>query len=591
MASFSTRPAFPNILLVTGADVFQPHYRERIREFFNNLPPDTTCPVRIGSHDFWITYRQPSEGGGEHCCSELGLTPRKMRGKVRMGGVPPVDINNVNGHINVMMQEVGHHWLVPSNLTFNIGGAVTRMPTDAEITTAINDETPFTGPAILARDNSHYSAYFQADGSPLDGLFFRETGTEDGYGVWTSESGALINIDPAGLPAASTSGFCDLDLLIMGVKTAAEAYAGTGNKFKWIEPRLTSALPYHTGIFVAFGRHDQLQFGFYEDHRKLAVVHSDGTILGQADIGPDYKPLGHDFTGMSLRIIRRGNDYFFQAKIENPVGGCLVAVLKAIGLYKGELKGTWDNSDTPDPVGAADFKDWKTVAVVNKAGSPVAVGNFVNKKDHPHMCDAAFYNFHTKVGTATRTFQTSANPPIIPMGEFASLSRDRMHRENPVGAIFRIKGGRQHIIAPFSIVSGGVLEHLPAERFRHDATLDSSPKILMKPPADGDFGVATHAKVHRTIYTPWAGGYAFGKTVWGTVNEVPAASVIVPPDIIRDKQPAPPGNAYKCAFILVAANDADITDDMVERLDKIRRYWDNYFGKATVNRRSSDSAL
>lgn len=103
--------------------------------------------------------------------------------------------------------------------------------------------------------------------------------------------------------------------------------------------------------------------------------------------------------------------------------------------------------------------------------------------------------------------------------------------------------------------------------------------------------MATSAKIWRTIYTPWAGGYARNRTVWGVERSLAASTTEVPRNIREQKQPAPFRDTYRVAFILVAADRASITDGMIERADKIRRYWDDAFAKATENQRKSDSRL
>jgi hypothetical protein len=48
---------------------------------------------------------------------------------------------------------------------------------------------------------------------------------------------------------------------------------------------------------------------------------------------------------------------------------------------------------------------------------------------------------------------------------------------------------------------------------------------------------------------------------------------------------------YKFAFIMVAQKRSDISDDAVQRLDIIRRYWDAAFDVITLGRRHSASEL
>jgi hypothetical protein len=171
------------------------------------------------------------------------------------------------------------------------------------------------------------------------------------------------------------------------------------------------------------------------------------------------------------------------------------------------------------------------------------------------------------------------------------LPERELRLDNPTGdPIVRSRGARLHIIAPFSTTSadGRTLTH-HIDAFDHSATVDNAPKVLVKAPS-GDFAFGTSAKIYRTIFTPWAGGYATGKTVWGRDKSARAADVTVP-DFVRNKWPAPEGDTYKFAFIIVAASEADVTADMIDRADAVRRYWDAAFEAATAERRHSNSTL
>jgi hypothetical protein len=593
MANISVNPAFPNILIVTGADVHNADYLNKLKALLDNLPATVTSAVRKGTHDFWITYTKDSFGGGQHSHMDLNITPRPFRGLVRMGQIPGDVGTAIAGTLSVLLQEVGHHWLVPSDMKFNISGGMQSMLTDKQITQAINDEVEFSGPPLLARDNSHWSAYYVADGSPMDGLCYLQHPDEDEYQVWKNSDHCGITVSPIGLPDTKTSAYNDLDLMVMGVKTAAEAYGGAANGIKWFTPRLSAAHPYHAGLVVVFGANDQLIFGFDEDHQKLSVRSSNGAIQGSTvTITPNYHPLRQEFNGMSLRVVKKGNDYFFQAKIDNPLGGCLLAVLKALGLYKGMLKGVWDNADSPGPVdNTVDFQDWKTVAVVNKTGTPLAIGTTVNKKEHPFLCEAAFYRLFIKQGTSETSLSTDVIPPAMTPGNYAALPSGALRIQKPDGSIFKTKDGRLHLLAPFSGINPmGALEHFPADRFQHNAMIDNSLKMVTKSP-NGDFAFASHVTLRRTIFTPWAGGYANGRKIWGKLGSTSPASAIIPADIVNRRQPPPPSNTYKIAFIFVAPDDASVTVAELERLDKIRRYWDEAFRLAMIDRRFSDSTL
>ncbi|MBK6828301.1 MAG: hypothetical protein IPG86_16235 [Chitinophagaceae bacterium] len=593
MAEISINPAFPDILIVTGSEIYAENYVDELKAFIYGLSSSDPSPVKKGTHDFWVTYSIPGTPGAFHTGEDSSVNPRRLRGIIQMGRIP--EIAEIPGNLSTLQQEVAHHWLVPHEMEFNIAGARLNMPPDFELVSNINNEEEFSGLNILGRDNAHWSSYFKADGSPLDGLCYLEYPPEDGYGKWGSSDHCGMNIAPAGLPSIlCKSAYCDLDLLLMGVKTPQEAYGGANNGISWMNPQLTSPLEYHTGLFLAFSRNDQLMFGFDEGHEYLAVRSSDGnSILTPFKINPDYHPLGHPFNGMALRVIRKGTTYYFQAKINNPISGCISSILESLGLSAGEKDRIWYGADNPsDTIESISpsFSDWTNVSIVSHPGEPNAIGMFINKRKHPHFCDTAFHNLYIKTGTNKRVLLTTSVPPAIAAGNYAALSTNQLNRENPEGAIFRSKEGRIHIIAPFSTVNdGNKIQHYPDTQFKHDTHIDNSPKVLTKAPT-GDFSFATNVKVHRTIVTPWAGGYGANRTVWGKIKSTAASSAIIPSSI-RSIQPPPPGNAYKFGFMVIARNQQDVTPALLQRLDTVRRYWDEAFKVSTINRRTSNSEL
>ncbi|NJC97480.1 MAG: hypothetical protein FIB03_14280 [Anaerolineae bacterium] len=586
-----------NILLVYGNDVYTSDYRIRTRDFLYGA---RSSPVQVGTHDFWITYAIPSLGGAEWNYEDLSARPRKMRGIIRMGSVPDdTTPSTLQRHLNVILQEVAHHWLVPYDLEVSIDGTEVGLANGLQMTQQINDETPFTEPALLGRANSHWTAYFQSDASPMDGMYYVDAGSEDGFNRWQQSSFVGPTLTPSGLPSLSLVGsYNDLDLLVMGVKTAAEAYPATGSRFRWLEPKLSTPYPAHIGVFVAFSRNDFFYFGFYTDHRLLGVERTGDPIGGELttlNLGPDYHPLGNDYNGIALRVVRRGNQYYFQARHDNPQIGCVAAVLNYFfpRLFPRSLRLFEDIDSLPLPNSTASFNRFRTVAIYESSDRPQAVGLIVKKWRQPHLAEGAFYNFELLSGKSHTILQTDDVPEALPPGTpYSSLPLGELRLDNPTGdAIVRSKGGRLHILTPFSTVNPeGNLEHFSDNHFDHDANLDNAPKALTKAP-NGDFAFATSCKVYRTIFTPWAAGYATGKTMWGNVKTARALDIIVPPRIITEKQPPPPDNTYKIAYIIVAERRSDITEAMIQRVDIIRRYWDSAFEAATVERRHSNSML
>jgi hypothetical protein len=345
MATFMQRG---NILLVLGSDIHtapDDDYRLHLREFLYGREARES-PVRRGTHNFWVTYAEPSLGGGEHAHEDMSVRPHRMRGIVRMGSVPgDSSAETIKNHVHTVLQEVGHHWLVPFDLSMRTtDGRAVRLPNGFDITRSINDETRFSGPPLLGRDDIHWTSYFQADASPMDGMYFTDLSDEDGHSVWQPSAFPGPEIRPEGLDPLSLVGtYNDLDLIIMGVKEARDAYSTTDGRFRWLEPVLAAPMNYHAGLMVAFSKNDFLYFGFYQDHRKLRVERTDsfrGTI---AELGAGYHPLAADYNGVALRIVRRGDQYYFQARYNNSAAGCLPAIGRPFRLFQGaRLPGLFD---------------------------------------------------------------------------------------------------------------------------------------------------------------------------------------------------------------------------------------------------------
>lgn len=589
MASFETVGPSDDVLLVTGDDIHASGYRGKLRDYLYD--GDTGAPVGEGTHDFWVTYAIPSLGGGEWAHQDLSKSPRKMRGIVRMP-IPGDDSpSTLDGHLHVLFQEVGHHWLVPAGLELDEGGVRTPFPSGKEITRRINDDDAFPGPPLLARGDSHWSAYFQADASPMDGQHWEDRGAVDGYREWRETSFPGMTLSPGSLPALQTAGYCDLDRYIMGVMDASEAYSDRSGQFRWLEPKLSASHPYHLGLCLAFAPDDYFYFGFREDHRKLAVQRTGGPVVGEVEIGPDYDPLGHELNAMALRVVRRGDQYHFQARRGNPLAGCLAAVLKAVGLHEGRVPDMFEDlGSLPSPADDPDFSRFETVATLSAEEEPEAMGMIVKKWNHPHLAEGAFLNLEVRSGSSRRTLSTSSVPPSTSAGALSSLPTDELRIVDPTGdGIVRSRDGRLHLGAPFSVVRGGELDHLGDRHFDHWSDADGAVRALASAPS-GDFAFASWAKVHRTIFTPWAAGYANGRTMWGRERSARVDDVVVP-SAIQSRQTPPPGDTYKVAFIMVANQRSSVSSQQIETVDRIRRYFDEGFEETTLNRRHSDSTL
>lgn len=602
MAVVSIRPEVPNILIVSGIDVYTPGTIRGLTKAALDAALDQ--PVHAGTHEFWILHPIPDFPGQASNFTQEGDngSPRPRRGIIQMiQALDPLTETLITTYLSTLLQEVGHHWLFsPTDIQLRISGTPTRMATRDELTNAINDDTPFQNPPLLARDENHWSAYWRADGSPMDGVCFRPAGSEDGHELWrTGDCGEPISLDFA-TPNVRLNGFCDLDLHLMGLKTAQEAYRGEAG-IVWMQPRITEFVESHAGIVVAFARDDQLMFGFWQHDRQLNLRDSSGQVLGSGLVTPNYHPFAHAMNGLLFRVIRRRNTYYFQARISNPSAGCLGGLLQVLGVWDGGLPNVWDDVDAPIPLNAttnvnANYQqNWVTVGIAQRSKPPVAVGAFLNKWVNPHLTDAAFYRFEMKEGATRWSMRTDSVPPVMTGGDYASLVRGELRREESDGALFRVKNKRLHIVAPYGRVRADkVVDLLPDERFRHRVVAGSDPEDnslkVLTPAPPGDFAFATHAKLHRTILTPWAGGVANDKEVFGTVSRAAAADVVLSQASL-DRQAMPPARTFRMVFIAVAPDAAAIPLQALQRLDTLRRYWEVAFRSATEGRLTADTSL
>jgi len=95
----------------------------------------------------------------------------------------------------------------------------------------------------------------QGDASAMDGMFWNETSSVDGYQEWHQDRQYLVSLPSIHVGESYnptirlTLKYSDLDLYVMGVRPRQEVLH---NQFKWLEPRLTVPLSYHAGLFVAF---------------------------------------------------------------------------------------------------------------------------------------------------------------------------------------------------------------------------------------------------------------------------------------------------------------------------------------------------
>src|SRR4051812_41359572 len=143
MARVARVHEYPNILVVFGDDLYDPNpdnldRRGKLTTTLNqkrpgtpsraglvDFWPDGTSPVRHGTHDFWITLGPPygkDFPGPDHGDEDAAARPRPLRGRTNIA--LPTDTQGaqqwISDAVGTLMEEIGHHWLVPRDLAFTI---------------------------------------------------------------------------------------------------------------------------------------------------------------------------------------------------------------------------------------------------------------------------------------------------------------------------------------------------------------------------------------------------------------------------------------------------------------------------------------
>lgn len=583
MATITRLNGIPNVLLVTGADVADVtgvaggDYRSKLKNILYAASRDAS-PVRRGTHDFWITYYQPTLGAASEAgngYADNGASPNRLSSIVYIQNPNTA----VAGQVETILQEIGHRWLVPSD--FAIGGV--RPMTAAEFTNVVNDGQRTDRPLLLGRNENHWSTFFNADASPLDGMGWVQGGTDDGLTRWDQRAVTVSPISRTGLtPLNLGQTYNDLDLFLMGVKGADEAYSLNRGRFSWIEPRVVTPLQYHIGLFVAFSQTDFIYFGFYGDPRTLAAQRT-GRELIPTNVGLDYRPFSEIFGAMMLRVVRRGNLYHLQARNGNSALGAWQALA---AVFTGVLPTTnaptmFDQLDLlPEPTTTGSWNDFRTVTTYDVPERPLAVGVFT-KTWVPILAEGGFFTFEIRDSVGDRNLPTlRAARPLVPRASFSDLALDTLYRDQPqAGTWMRVL--REHAMAmaigtPYT----GIYDHW--------GSVDRAPKIVSKAPT-GDFVFGTSAKVVRALYSPWAAGAAAGSSIWGTERSASIQEVTIS-DAIRSQQLSWP-STQRSAFIIAAPNRSQIPDSVVRTINQVRQYWEETFRVATNDRVHFDTRL
>ncbi len=593
MADISPSSDHPNVLVVTGSEIHHDTYRDDLRTV---LLDNAKSPVRRGTHHFWITYFVPTADGGEYDSGDLTTRPAEFRGVIRMGQLPSdTSAANVARHMRTMLEEVGHHWLVPSDLQFRANGPRQRLATSEEWTQYVNTGQRLPGIPLLGRDDLHWHSYLQADKSPIDGQWWTDAQRDGLFTTWTDRSIPGTELQPDGLSQVQlTTAYCDLDLAIIGKIAPEDAYPGTDNRFEWIEPTLLAPLPYHLGVCVCFSRTNLILFGYDQDHQTLGVYRTGGLggtqVVSVKPVRAPEPPLG-----LALRVVRRGDMYHFQARADESVAAHLhpePGDVPGGAATAPRIRALFDNlAQLPAASTSPDLSDWATVAIVSSASQPEAMGLILDKWDQPSFLTGGFFNLEVQAAGRETVHSFDRVPATLPAGtSFSGLGSTPQLDLPAPNVIVRTSGRRVLLItAPFSIVrSDGTLDH--QKHFGHSSTDDRAPKLLVGAPS-GDFAFGTSVTVHRTLSTPWAAGYLLDKQVWGSARSLHARDMVLSATSRERQLHRGTNSTFKFAFIVAASREADVTADIVNRIDVMRRYWDVAFPAASRGYLRSTSTL
>ena len=368
----------------------------------------------------------------------------------------------------------------------------------------------------------------------------------------------------------------DLDLILMDGLSPSDAYPERDNQVRWLQPILTSNMNYHAGITVALSRYDQIYFGFYRDHRKLAVQRTGQPLSPIADLGEGRNVFNHTL----LRVVRRGQQLLFQAA--DPEYGDIVRA---------------PSNDTL-PFRGIERDRFNTVEILNVPDTPIGVGALV-KTWSSILVEADYADFQILDTLSHRRLleTTNRDPPEFhrddpyetalstdeirryDMPGPSSLDKASFVRINPQERLLQL--GTRYCVIP---LTGDPVNVADAD---HWGTVDRAPKALIRVPV-GDFVFGVQMRVHRCIFSPWTAGGAVGTSMWGHSARVPARDTIIPP---RDRERWRGIPLLRFAFIVVARQSSDIDSNQLAIIDNVRRFWDPAFNAPTRRRWMSNSNL
>ena len=578
MATIRTLVGLPDVLVVTGSELHNDTYRSDLRRVLYAADDDAS-PVRRGTHHFWITWFTPTTDGGEYDDGDDAARPARLRGVVRMGPTPgDTSAQTMQGQLRTMLEEIGHHWLVPADMRLGRARG-DRLATHDEFTAYLNESVPLPGVPLLGRGDVHWNSFLQADKSPMDGQWWTEEARDGRYTRWTNRSRDVAALElPGHDPVELSTAYSDLDLSVMGLVDPKAAYPDDDNALRWIDPQLVAPLEYRAGVCVCESDSSVLVFGFEQDHRTLGVVRIDGSgVHALATVRLNHPP--NPPIGVALRVVRKGDVYHFQARADESVAAHLAPEPRDIPgnvATVGRIRDGFAELDSVPAAGVpADLAEFRTIATVRSTPRPVAIGTVVDRRDRSAFASAGFFNLEIRsaVDGQETVHRFDAVPPTL-AGEFgAATARPRLHHAGD--GVIAARRGRSVLVltAPYDRRTGGAFSEISSLAL--DIGDDHAPKVLVAPPG-GDFAFVTSVAMLRTATLPWAAGHLRDRQVWGGVHKVPVGGLTLSATGKDRQLRLGRSTTFRCAFIVVASKKADLGPelDLARRIDLLRRYFE-----------------
>jgi hypothetical protein len=604
MPELLVHPSFPNILIVYGPDLLfyddmgvLKYDKLLLMEFLRNR---TEGPVTKFSHDFWITHPVGTWDRNFTYISVLHepATPtmgaRDFRGLIQMGfdlGAT-VDVQYAQDYYSALIHELGHYWLVPEGVTFR---GLPMLPPD-DFSNAFLERRPFPYLQLRGRDGDHWTSHMQENHSPMDGLPWSELETIPLEGTQEDPNILRKYESPPWLPTTNVPGigdlldqrFTPLDRVLMGLIRPEDAYPQNGNGFYELYPQWASPVNFHGGLVLAFSAAEIVIFGFDRGFNHIGISQTGEVFPEHWDISAFYKPW-QLASRIIFRVVRRGNDYYFQAKQQVGTNGCLAGIFQGLGLYTPPpAVDPFSDTETLSPPNPAptDLQSWTTLKVLTRTStvSPIAVGYGVKTWAPSAWVDMNFRPLMIRHSVGTVTVSTNPAGIRTVTGELSNaisgVARPFVfHRPTPEPRLSGDASSCNLVVTADTDNWAGIPDHMP--------------KLLTGAPF-GDFVAAGSVRITRNCLAPWAAGAYVGTNLWATRKKISVADIALDPE--RNYRLQDPGRPYKAAYMLIAQNreqvDALISDGtQLRNLDLLRTGLEPMFRTATGGYRTVTTVL